>query len=118
MTTSQLMLGAAAAALAQMAALPSPAPAQAHAPDRRHLASVSVEALQHTYLECDRAATHTLLDLGSAAHCSMVGEELKHRVFGGDFERLIAWWREHKTVGVEAAGSLSSSTRESGWRAP
>ncbi|MGK6310953.1 hypothetical protein [Variovorax sp. DT-64] len=102
MTTSQLMLGAAAAALALMAALPSPAPAQAHVPDRRHLTSVSVEALQRTYLECDRVATHTLLDLGSAAHCSMVGEELKHRVFGGDFERLIAWWRANKWGGAEA----------------
>ena len=108
MTTSQLMLGAAAAALALMAAVPSPAPAQAHAPDRRHLASVSVEALQHTYLECDRAATHTLLDLGSAAHCSMVGEELKHRVFGGDFERLIAWWRANKWGGAEAVSDSQS----------
>ncbi len=108
MTTSQLMLGAAAAALALMAALPSPAPAQAHAPDRRHLASVSVEALQHTYLECDRVATHTLLDLGSAAHCSMVGEELKHRVFGGDFDQLIEWWRANKRGGAEAVSDAQS----------
>ncbi|VTU22441.1 hypothetical protein H6CHR_01789 [Variovorax sp. PBL-H6] len=108
MKTSQLMLGAAAAALALMAALPSPAPAHAQAPDRRHLASVSVEALQRTYLECDRVATHTLLDLGSAAHCSMVGEELKHRVFDGDFDRLIAWWRANKGDSVEAVAESPS----------
>ncbi|KWT76870.1 hypothetical protein APY03_5307 [Variovorax sp. WDL1] len=103
-----MMLGAVAAALALMAALPSPAPAQAHAPDRRHLASVSVEALQRTYLECDRVATHTLLDLGSAAHCSMVAEELRQRVFDGDFDRLIAWWREHKPTGPETGLQHSS----------
>ncbi|VTU20400.1 hypothetical protein [Variovorax sp. RA8] len=111
MTTSQLMLGAVAAALALMAALPSPAPAQAHAPDRSHLASVSVEALQRTYLECDRVATHTLLDLGSAAHCSIVGEELKHRVFGGDFERLIAWWRANRWSSAEALSDSQSPDR-------
>jgi hypothetical protein len=116
MTTSQLMLGAAAAALALMAALPSPAPAQAHAPDRRHLASVSVEALQRTYLECDRVSTHTLLDLGSAAHCSMVGEELKHRVFGGDFERLIAWWRANKWTGAEAISDAQPQDHAAGAR--
>jgi len=97
---SQLLLGAVAAALVLLAAAPAPAPAQA--PDRRHLASASVEALQRAYLECDHIATHTLLDLASAAHCSMVGEELKHRVFDGDFERLIAWWRANRWIGPEA----------------
>lgn len=114
--TSQLLLGAVAAALALMAALPSPAPAQAHAPDRRHLASVSVEALQRTYLECDRVATHTLLDLGSAAHCSMVGEELKHRAFGGDFERLISWWRANRRGGAEAISDSQPLDRGAGAR--
>jgi len=99
---SQLLLGAVAAALVLLAASPVPAPAQAKAPDRRDLASVSVEALQRTYLECDHIATRTLLDLASAAHCSMVGEELKHRVFGGDFEQLIAWWRANRWVGAAA----------------
>lgn len=114
--TSQLLLGAVAAALALMAALPSPAPAQARVPDRRHLASVSVEALQRTYLECDRVATHTLLDLGTAAHCSMVGEELKHRVFDGDFERLLAWWRANKWGSAEALSESQPRAHGAGAR--
>lgn len=105
---SQLFLGAVATALVLLAASPATAPAQAQAPsqvqapNRQHLASASVEALQHAYLECDHIATHTLLDLASAAHCSMVGEELKHRVFGGDFDRLVDWWRANKWVDAEA----------------
>ena len=110
--TSQHLLGAVAAALVLLAASPVPSPAQAQAPDRRHLASASVEALQRTYLECDRVATNTRLDLASAAHCSMVGEELKHRVFDGDFERLLAWWRANRWTGAEAVSD--SQTHDHG----
>ncbi|MDR6536868.1 hypothetical protein [Variovorax soli] len=104
---SPLLLGAAAAALVLMAAA-SPAPAQAPAPDRPHLASASIEALQRTYLECDHIATRTLLDLASAAHCSMVAEELKQRVFGGDFEQLLAWWRANRWRGEEAVSDAQT----------
>ncbi|HJS03273.1 MAG TPA: hypothetical protein VJ832_07335 [Variovorax sp.] len=114
--TSQHLLGAVAAALVLLAASPVPSPAQAQAPDRRHLASASVEALQRTYLECDRVATNTLLDLASAAHCSMVGEELKHRVFGGDLERLLAWWRANRWTGAEAVSD--SQARDHGPEIP
>lgn len=114
--TSQHLLGAVAAALVLLAASPVPSPAQAQAPDRRHLASASVEALQRTYLECDRVATNTLLDLASAAHCSMVGEELKHRVFGGDLERLLAWWRANRLTGAEAVSD--SQARDHGPEIP
>jgi hypothetical protein len=113
---SQKLLGAVAAALVLLAVSPAPAPAQGQAPDRRHLASASVEALQHTYLECDRVATNTLLDLASAAHCSMVGEELKHRVFGGDLERLLAWWRANRWTGAEAVSD--SQARDHGPEIP
>jgi hypothetical protein len=86
-----MLRSAAVAGLVLMAA----GTARADAP-RPHLASVGVEQLKRAYLECDRIASRTLMDAGLAAQCSMVGEELKHRVFAGDFDRLIAWWREHK----------------------
>lgn len=108
---SDLLRGAAVMALVLMAAVS----AQAQAP-HRHLASTSAEELKRVYLECDRFATRTLLDLGDAAHCSMVGEELKHRIFGGDFERLLAWWREQKSIAAEAG--RQSAAQEQGWRAP
>jgi hypothetical protein len=94
---SKLLRRTAAMVLALAAACPAAAN-----PLRAHLASASVEELKRVYLECDRAATHALLDLAVAAHCSMVGEELKHRAFGGDFDRLIAWWRAQKPPSSEA----------------
>jgi hypothetical protein len=60
------------------------------------------EQLKSTYLQCERLAQATPLDFGTAAHCSMVYEELKQRVFAGDFDRLLAWWRqESKAVAAE-----------------
>ncbi|HEX2542746.1 MAG TPA: hypothetical protein VHM00_16875 [Caldimonas sp.] len=49
--------------------------------------------LKAEYLACDRASAQAALSAGTAAYCSMVGEELLQRGFEGDFERLIAWWR-------------------------
>lgn len=78
MATIQLR-GVAVAALVLIAA--SPVPAQTPRPQ---LASVGAEELKRVYLDCDRVASRMLLDMAAAAHCSMVSEELKHRVFGGD----------------------------------
>lgn len=84
MTTSRLksfslLTFAAAAAFAQS--------------DRSSLASVSVEQLKSTYLECDRRSTRTVLDPATAKTCSLTAEELLQRGFAGNFEQLLAWWR-------------------------
>ena len=52
--------------------------------------------LEIVYLQCDREARQRLLGFGEAAHCSRVAEELLHRRFGGDFARLLAWWRTQR----------------------
>jgi hypothetical protein len=106
---SKLLHGTAAVLLALAAACPAAAD-----PLRARLASASPEELKRVYLDCDRAATRSLLDLAVAAHCSMVGEELKHRVFGGDFDRLIAWWREHKLPSSEAVSDAHPREDEAG----
>jgi hypothetical protein len=66
------------------------------------LAGVPAQELKHLYLRCDAAATEALLDGESAALCSQVNEELMQRVFDGDFNRLLAWWRESKTLAAQA----------------
>lgn len=98
---SKLLHGTVAVVLALVAAGPATAN-----PSRARLASASVEELKRVYLDCDRAATRALLDFAVAAHCSMVGEELKHRVFGGDFDRLIAWWRAQKPPSGDAVSEV------------
>ncbi|SDH70100.1 hypothetical protein [Variovorax sp. OV700] len=60
------------------------------------LASISVDELKQVYLACDRAASQQILDSGTAAHCSFVGEALQKRAFGGNFDQLLAWWRAEK----------------------
>lgn len=47
--------------------------------------------------ECSETANERLLDLGSAAVCSMGYEALLHKSFGGSFHAMMVWWkREHE----------------------
>jgi hypothetical protein len=81
----------------------APAPeqaAQAERPEPR----ATPEQLKSSFLACDRLSQETALDSGTAAQCSVVYEELKQRVFAGDFERLLAWWR------VETKGAVAQET--------
>jgi hypothetical protein len=71
----------------------------AHAgPDRTALAAFSADQLKSAYLECERSAADGLVDAGNAAPCSMIHEELKERVFGGEFGRLLAWWHAQQAA--------------------
>ena len=56
------------------------------------LQGVTVDALARVLLACERAATTVRLSGAEAARCTLVYEEFKLRAFGGDFEKLHAWW--------------------------
>jgi hypothetical protein len=58
-----------------------------------HLKSLAVVELKSLYLACERAAMQGMLGHGDARYCSVAYEELKRRGFGGDFEKLLTWWR-------------------------
>lgn len=62
-------------------------------PDRSTLRSVPVDELKSMYLSCDRQALSHPLDLGTAANCSMVSDELLARGFDGNFNELLSWYR-------------------------
>lgn len=49
--------------------------------------------LKTLVMECSTVANQQLLDMGSAATCSMGYEVLLRRGFGGDFQAMLAWWR-------------------------
>jgi hypothetical protein len=52
--------------------------------------------LKAMLVECNDSANERLMDLGSAAMCSMGYEALLHKTFGGSFHAMLAWWvREH-----------------------
>lgn len=58
--------------------------------------SLTDEALEARFWDCDVLSTETVLSPADGAQCVMWQDELKERRFGGDFTRLIAWWQEHK----------------------
>lgn len=49
--------------------------------------------LRWAYLECDRISSTARVDQAFMVACQQVGDALKAREFGGDFERQLQWWR-------------------------
>ncbi|MEJ8811169.1 hypothetical protein WKW77_08830 [Variovorax ureilyticus] len=71
-----------------------------------------VAELKTVYLTCEQAAARTILDMAAAAFCSRYAEELLRRGFAGDFNQLLAWWREAKEDAVALEGDKSESADE------
>ena len=65
--------------------------------------------LKLVYLACDRASSTMLLTSHEAKKCSFVHEELKNRVFGGDFELMLAWWKEERDAAKDRKAPRSKS---------
>lgn len=74
-------------------------------PPASPLRALPVEQLKKTYLECERQTQARLIPFSDAADCSIVADELLARGFGGDFNRLLAWWRSSR----ESAGCRSDA---------
>jgi hypothetical protein len=88
------------------------AAASAHAAsDGSEPAALTLDKLKSAYLDCDRRATTAFLDAGDAANCSLVYEELKQRVFGGDFEHLLAWWQSQRGADMNAKSRIARERR-------
>ena len=66
------------------------------------IAGASSAQLRAAYLECDRVTAESRADLGVMINCQQVGDALRRRDFGGDFERQLQWWRAardpHRTM--------------------
>ena len=73
-------------------------------PIRLHpvFAALPLDQLKTAYLACDRAATQAALRSFDFQRCSVIGDELLQRGFGGDFDRLLAWWRIEKVRFAQA----------------
>jgi len=81
-----------------------------HAPAEPNLpVSSTAEELKQVFLECERQASAGLIDLAGASQCSSGFEELKHRVFGGDFSRLLAWWQAQRAAAAPSRPAPSGS---------
>jgi hypothetical protein len=99
------VLGAAAGwtPAATAARLDSPGPAAARADG-----TMDVE-LEDAFWVCDYAATGAIIDPDERALCAAITEQLRRERFGGDFERMLDWWRanrglQHRRLDREGAG--------------
>jgi invasion protein IalB len=90
-------LSALAASVAATAAPPLPSDSDTA------VAAADVERLQVWYLGCDHASRSAVLGRDTARACSLVAESLLRRGFGGDFERLLAWWRAERDRAVASS---------------
>lgn len=54
--------------------------------------------LEDTFWICDWSSTQSRMDATQITACAAVAEELKARRFGGEFEKLIAWWQTNKAA--------------------
>lgn len=54
--------------------------------------------LEDVFWACDHAASAGVVDPDERAICGAVTEELKTERFGGDFERMLDWWRANRAL--------------------
>jgi hypothetical protein len=67
--------------------------------------------LESAFWLCDYSSSRVALDMGTAVACSSIYEELKAEKFNGDFEAMLAWWRENKPA---EHGAIEAASRSSG----
>lgn len=63
--------------------------------------------MEKVFWHCDYTASRVGVDTGTALACASVFEEVKKEKFGGDFEALLAWWRENKLAEHRALEAAS-----------
>ena len=95
----------AAAAALTLAATPSRAQTTTSDPS-------GVARLERMFWACDHAASTRGVDAATMMACVDATEALKARKFGGDFDALMAWWREGKAAAhaaIDAAAERAAA---------
>ena len=90
----------------------APAALSAFTLPEHEIAGASSAQLRAAYLECDRVTAETRVDLGVMITCGMVGDVLRRRDFGGDFERQLQWWRAARGQYRTAHGGTAPAPSE------
>jgi hypothetical protein len=83
-----------------------------------HFEVVDATQLKAVYLRCARDSSQRLLGFDEAARCSIAGEVLKTRVFGGDFNALLAWWLKHRDDRIDEPNNEGKPVLEAVRRLP
>lgn len=78
------------------------------APEAR-MTKVKLAELEKTFWLCDHAATRHGLDPELGMMCVDATDALKREKFGGDAEKMLAWWQQNKAAQhrkLDQAGQL------------
>jgi hypothetical protein len=59
---------------------------------------------EEIFWACNKAAAESILDMDTVAICGANYEKLKTEKFGGDSDKLLAWWREQKEKSPQKEG--------------
>jgi hypothetical protein len=70
--------------------------------------TLAVADLEKAFWICDYVATTGAVATLDAVLCHAVYDRLKAERFGGDFERLLAWWRANKVAEHRKLDALAS----------
>ena len=65
--------------------------------------------LEKAFWVCDYAGTNGAVGPDQAAACIAITDELKRAKFDGDFDRLVAWWRNNKVSQHRALERVAAS---------
>ena len=71
----------------------------------------TVSELESAFWACDYVATTRGVDATPAAICQAVYDEIKTLKFRGDFDELLAWWKQNKPA---EHARLAREERDSG----
>ena len=66
--------------------------------ETRVVASVEHVDLEEMFWLCDHAASAGRIDANERAICGAITDALKTERFGGDFEKMLDWWRANRAV--------------------
>jgi hypothetical protein len=59
--------------------------------------ALPMDKLEALHWDCDYMASKQQMDAGDAGICSVVYERIKAEKFGGDFNKMLAWWNQNKS---------------------
>jgi hypothetical protein len=74
------------------------------------VAFVGSADLEKAFWICDHAATNHGVDGGMGIACGVITEDLKVRKFNGDFNLMLAWWRQNKAAEHQALATVGRPT--------
>ena len=74
-----------------------------------HDSAAKITELEKGFWICDYLGTTRGIEGSHGVICGANFEEIKQAKFGGDFEKLVAWWRLHKAAQHKALESVGSA---------